>query len=160
MEKASRKQTRELAEAFDGPPPNAELADKWVTMTREERAEARQKFGAAPPTGPLDSLPKGDAIQADDLSSLYAALPDAPIDISVVFYDAEGSEIARRVSRGARRFVTLEKRDYGLWPRVRRIVTATLAGKVLRDIRVIHSDLSDSDKAAPSVPALPSSEVD
>ena len=124
---------------FDGPPPSAELADKWVTMTREERAEARRKLGAAPPTGPADSPQKGDPIRADDRSRLYAELPDGPADICTVFYDAEGSEVARRVPRGARRFVTLENRNQGLWPRVGRISTTTLAGAMLRDVEVIHS---------------------
>ena len=79
-------------------------------------------------------------VRADDRASLYAALPGGPADIRTVFYGVEGVEVARRVSQGARRFATLENRDQGLWPRVGRIVTATLQGAVLRDIEVVRDE--------------------
>ena len=62
------------------------------------------------------------------------------MDIRTVVYDVEGVEVARRVSRGARRFVTLEGRDQGLWPRVARIATTTLQGTILRDIEIARDD--------------------
>eukprot|EP00974_Lingulodinium_polyedra_P103108 9981063-Lingulodinium_polyedra.AAC.1 len=40
--KASKKQKKEIVEAFEGVPPNVELAEKWATMTRDERAAARR----------------------------------------------------------------------------------------------------------------------
>ena len=66
---------KELIEAFDGPPPNVELADKWVTMTREERAEARRRLGAAPPADPSATPPNADPSASGEDAPPIPAVP-------------------------------------------------------------------------------------
>ena len=72
---ASKRQKKEIVEAFEGVPPTMELADKWATMTRQERAEARKKAmaSAPPPDEPLAAPPP--AVPAAGSAPLCPSLP-------------------------------------------------------------------------------------
>ena len=88
---ASKKQKKEIVDAFEGVPPTLDLADKWATMTREERTEARKKAVAPepPPEVPPAAIPP--AAPAVGSASLSLALPS--IDMIEVHID----EIRQRV---------------------------------------------------------------
>merc|ERR1712242_343430 len=71
---ASKKQKKEIVEAFEGVPPTLDLADKWATMTREERVEARKKAVALapPPEEPaVGSAPLSLAMPSIDMIEVH-----------------------------------------------------------------------------------------
>ena len=94
----------------------------------EGRAVCDLSEGPWDPEGITEAQDRRRLVWADDHASLYAALPGGLMETKTYFYDAEGAEIARRTSRGTR-FVTLEVRDQGKWPRVARIVATTPDGE-------------------------------
>merc|ERR1712242_534881 len=72
---ASKKQKNEIVEAFEGVPPTLDLADKWATMTREERAEARKKAVALVPQPEEPPAAPPPAVPAVASAPLSLALP-------------------------------------------------------------------------------------
>ena len=107
----------------------------------EGRAVCDLSEGPWDPEGIPEAQDRRRLVWADDHASLYAALPGGLMEIKTYFYDAEGAEIARRTSRGTR-FVALEVRDQGKWPRVARIVATTPEGRTVRDIEIGRRDRS------------------
>ena len=88
---ASKKQKKEIVEAFEGVPPTLDLVDKWATMTREERVEARKKAVALvpPPEEPQAAPPP--AVPADVSATPSLAVP------SIEMIEVHIDEIQQRI---------------------------------------------------------------
>ena len=97
---ASKQQKQEIVEAFEGVPPTLDLADKWATMTREERVEARKKAVAlAPPPEEPQAAPP-PAVPADVSATPSLAVP------SIEMIEVHIDEIQQRIDALAMAAIT------------------------------------------------------